>query len=297
MNRFQSAAVILQLVALPVIAQHAHVGPTVTGGTLDMKTGYYPSENFAGGPFKPTFYLSPLPILGGSDITNDWAANGNSTVGLTFNDGDYYLDGVYNYVYNSVGWTPNYFNIDPTTRYAIHNGEAPQNGSIVTAVEVGLVNDGRHGGHYDGWYEVTTPLNPTTDFFAADLNGLDVYYEIVDITPVSGNGSNDAIFAIFWESHGGGSHEMLTASSDSATQLERSLHTPPPTHRHGYEWYISDPGEYDITWRVWDANGLALTDAPGGISDTRFRISVVPEPTSLGLLGIGGLLLFRQKRA
>jgi len=156
------------------------------------------------------------------------------------------------------------------------------------------------GGTYDGWFTAAGDINPTSDAFyftgrlGTGWDGIDTYanpgdfqYEIVSVTPASGSpGVSDATFVITW--HGG------SADSSEAAQTARSVPVGVGVHRHGYTWYLNNPGSYDITLRAWDASGQFVT---GGESDVTFRVTTfVPEPATLSLLGFGSLAVRRRRR-
>ena len=130
----------------------------------------------------------------------------------------------------------------------------------------------------------TGRLGTGWDGFDAYTHPGDFQYEIVSVTTAPGSpGVSNATFVIAW--HDGG-----PADSSRAAQSLRSVPVGVGVHRHGYTWYLSAPGSYDITLRAWDASGQFVT---GGQSDVTFRVSAVPEPAALALLVMG--LLIRRR--
>ncbi|MEM9082252.1 MAG: hypothetical protein AAGB34_01565 [Planctomycetota bacterium] len=135
------------------------------------------------------------------------------------------------------------------------------------------------GGDYDGWYQFGQIANPTSDFYQSTLEGQqDLYYEI---TIDAVYGSSDAVAALTLGGHGHG--ELITARTDAIDLLGRSLVVPVGTHRHGYSWFLSEAGTYEITYRAYDLSGDFVSDAQ---RSTVSYLVTVPAP------GIGAMAMF-----
>lgn len=65
----------------------------------------------------------------------------------------------------------------------------------------------------------------------------------------------------------------------------------PGDHAH-FNWYFTQPGQYDLTFEV---SGTHVLDGPMAESAT-FRFAVIPEPSSALLAGLGALALLRRRR-
>lgn len=158
-------------------------------------------------------------------------------------------------------------------------------GDEILVVEFGDVYSG--GNDWDGRYFGAGP-RLTSDFFfpTGRLDGGDFAFEIVDVSAVSGNGSTTIGWA---ENHEG--MLMNVTESDGATQEDRSFWV--GTNRHMHHQIISstEQGLWDVTLVAYDLNGK-YTDADA----VTLRMSVVPAPAGLALLGAGGLIAVRRRR-
>lgn len=148
------------------------------------------------------------------------------------------------------------------------------------------------GGAFDGWYFVDSGnINPSADFFASTLGNADTYYEIASVVGLEG--ASDSAFAFFSASHEG-RHGDTIARSDAADLFDRSIPTPPGTHRHGYSYFARDLGLYEVTLRAFDASGTFAGGADG-LDRVSFQVRVVPAPGGLALLGVS-VFAFRRRR-
>lgn len=137
-------------------------------------------------------------------------------------------------------------------------------------------------------------------------------YEIVSVVATDGDQPLNADYAVIWRHftyHGGhlglpssfSGYETFAADSSGDDVIERAYLIAHGTHSHGgvdadsgFFLFTDAPvGEYDISIRAIDAGGyFAASEA------VTFRLSVVPEPTTLALLGLGGAAMaWRRRRA
>lgn len=170
-----------------------------------------------------------------------------------------------------------------------------------------------------GWFAqssiTTNPVidrqtfNPTgADAFvsAGHLDGGSFAYEIMDIETISG--SSLAKFAIgLMETSGiatDSDRRLLTTSSGfdafgiinpniagGGTLESRSINVGWGNHFHGWGFFISHRGVYEITMRVYDVNGIYAASEP-----FTFQVNSVPTPGALATLAIAGLAGVRRRR-
>lgn len=148
---------------------------------------------------------------------------------------------------------------------------------------------GNWGTPFSGFYR-NAGLTLASDFYTTITGGENVggngQFEILEVIPL--DGSPLAIFG--WASGTSGPFANY-AISDGASQLDRSFESGSAMHVHGQRLYLSERGVYDVTLRAWDANGIYNASEP-----ITLRVQV-PEPASLGLLAIGGVMLMARRRA
>lgn len=177
-----------------------------------------------------------------------------------------------------------------------------------------------------GWYAVSSlassPVidrqlvnNTGADAFVAAgrLTGGDFAWEILSVTPL--NGSTAAKFAM-------GLMETTSIVTDADRRLVTTYSVSDPTprvldvfgvfdpalagggsladrsaqvgfgnHLHGWGWFISERGEYEVALRAYDRNGVyAPTES------YTFLVNSVPAPGCGALLGIAGVASLRRRR-
>ena len=95
---------------------------------------------------------------------------------------------------------------------------------------------------------------------AADgvLDGAEIEYELVAVTPVEGPAC-DGVWCTTDPETGVVSIEAM---SGGATRADRSLHVGFDGHPHGQLLGVTQEGEYDLTLVAWDANGVFLDSDP-----------------------------------
>ncbi len=142
-------------------------------------------------------------------------------------------------------------------------------------------------GPLNGWY-AGDELLLTSDFYFATgrLDGGNFRYEILSIVALSGGPG-----VLAWGDFEVGGFAPFAFSS-SATRLGRSFDTMIAGHDHEQGYAFSAPGLYDVTFIAWDSNGRYADSAP-----VTARFNVVPTPGAAAVLGLGGLLAARRRRA
>ncbi len=171
-----------------------------------------------------------------------------------------------------------------------------------------------------GWYaQSSIAANPVThrqtfnptgaDAFVAAgrLDGGSFFYEIIGVTPL--NGSPSASFAM-------GLLETTGISNDSERRLktiesgldvfgvfdpgqggggslaDRSINVGFGNHFHGWGFFLSGAGTYEVSMRVHDANGkYAASEA------FSFQVTSIPAPGAVALAGVGAVGAWRRRRA
>ena len=94
--------------------------------------------------------------------------------------------------------------------------------------------------------------------------------------------------------NGSGGLEVHFASEGTGFTLDdQTLGINVTSHQH-FNWAFTELGTYEL---AFSANGELVADGTTTSSDTFVvTFTVVPEPASLGLLGLGGLALMRRRR-
>lgn len=157
-------------------------------------------------------------------------------------------------------------------------------------------------------------FNPTGgDAFVATgtLTGGDFAYEIVGVQPLgsspaasfaigmlvnpSGNTNNalrqlqgtNTVGSNTYDVFGAFDHTLAGGGALS----DRSIFLGNGNHFHGWGFFISESGTYDVTMRVYDLSGRYASS-----DNFTFRINSIPAPGAAGLLSIAGLIAARRRR-
>jgi hypothetical protein len=72
---------------------------------------------------------------------------------------------------------------------------------------------------------------------------------------------------------------------------DRSIELGYGNHFHGWGFFISQRGEYEVKMRVYDANGIYGTS-----ESFSFLVNSIPSPASVGVLGLAGAFGSRRRR-
>lgn len=72
---------------------------------------------------------------------------------------------------------------------------------------------------------------------------------------------------------------------------DRSIQLGYGNHFHGWGFFISQRGEYEIKMRAYDANGIYGTS-----ESFSFLVNSIPSPSSAGLLALSGAVAVRRRR-
>lgn len=170
-----------------------------------------------------------------------------------------------------------------------------------------------------GWYaQSSITANPVTERQTFNATGADAFvsagrldggsfaYEIMDIDAISG--SPLAKFAIgLMETSGittDSERRLLTTSSGfdafgiinpniagGGTLENRSIFLGWGNHFHGWGFFVSHRGVYEVTMRAYDVNGIYTASEP-----FTFQINSVPTPGALATLALAGLAATRRRR-
>lgn len=171
----------------------------------------------------------------------------------------------------------------------------------------------------NGWYaQSSITANPATERQTFNPTGADAFvsagrldggsfaYEIMDIDTISG--SPLAKFAIgLMETSGittDSQRRLLTMSSGfdafgiinpniagGGTLENRSINLGWGNHFHGWGFFVSHRGIYEITMRVYDVNGIYAASEP-----FTFQVNSVPAPGALAALVLAGRAGARRRR-
>jgi len=171
-----------------------------------------------------------------------------------------------------------------------------------------------------GWYaQSSLAANPVTDrqtfnptgadaFVAAGrLNGGSFSYEIIGVVPLAG--SPAASFAMGLMDTAGimtdSDRRLLTLQSGldafgvfdtglggGGSLADRSLNVGFGNHFHGWGFFVSQAGTYEVSMRVHDLNGVYASSEAFS-----FQVIPIPAPGGAALLGACAALAARRRRA
>jgi len=171
-----------------------------------------------------------------------------------------------------------------------------------------------------GWYaQSSIAANPVTHRQTFNATGADAFvaagrltggsfaWEIVGVTPL--NGSPSASFAL-------GLMDTAGAATDAARKLktielgfdafgiydsgqpgggplaDRSINLGFGNHFHGWGFFVSQQGVYEVSMRAHDLNGIYASSEA-----FTFQVTSVPAPGAAGLLGLAALGFARRRRS
>lgn len=170
-----------------------------------------------------------------------------------------------------------------------------------------------------GWFaQSSITTNPVTDRQTFNPTGADAFvsagrldggsfaYEIMDIETLSG--SPLAKFAIgLLETSGittDADRRLLTSNagfdtfgiinpniSGGGTLEDRSINVGWGNHFHGWGFFVSHRGVYEVTMRAYDVNGVYAASEP-----FTFQVNSIPAPGALATLALAGLAGARRRR-
>lgn len=176
-----------------------------------------------------------------------------------------------------------------------------------------------------GWYANSSmAADPVTERQTANLTGADAFvaagkltggsfaWEIMSVT--AKNGAPAASFAIGMVTNPSGNtdnalRQLQTVNTVAgvdydvfgaydATQAgggslaDRSIFLGYGNHFHGWAWFVSAQGEYEVSMRVYDVNNKFAAS-----ESFTFLVNSVPAPSSVALLGLAGTIVSRRRRA
>ncbi|MFO0858506.1 MAG: hypothetical protein U0640_14255 [Phycisphaerales bacterium] len=169
--------------------------------------------------------------------------------------------------------------------FSISGGRLQLNGDIAV---YDVVDELAQTGPLNGWL-AGDELLLTSDFYFATgrLDGGNFMWELSSVTALSGGPAS-----LVWGDFDLSGEFTPMADSTAATRLGRSFDTMIAGHDHEQGYAFSTPGLYDVTFIAWDSNGVYADSAPVTV-----RFDVVPAPGAAALLGLGGLLAARRRRA
>ncbi len=175
-----------------------------------------------------------------------------------------------------------------------------------------------------GWYATGgMASDPIENRQSANLTGADAFvalgklgggsfaWEILSVT--AKNGAPAASFAISMVTNpsgntnnalrqleavntvGGVDYDVFgvydAAQSGGGSLADRSIFLGNGNHFHGWAWFVSAQGEYEISMRVYDVNNkFAASDS------FTFLVNSIPAPSSLALIGLAGAVSARRRR-
>jgi hypothetical protein len=116
-------------------------------------------------------------------------------------------------------------------------------------------------GEYNGWFSADELLL-TSDFYATNLTGGDIYYEIVSFVPVAGTVGDPAATIVWGQFSSVDSTFAPSAIQGAPARIDRSFHVGVGSHQHNQGFAIGGRGVYDLTLIAWDANGVFADSDP-----------------------------------
>lgn len=169
--------------------------------------------------------------------------------------------------------------------YSISAGRLLQSADIKV---YDVVDELAQAGALNGWL-AGDELLLTSDFYFATgrLDGGNFMWELSSVNALSGGPGT-----LVWGDFDLSGEFTALADSSAATRVGRSFDTMIAGHDHEQGYAFSAPGLYDVTFIAWDSNGVYADSTPVTV-----RFDVVPAPGAAALLGLGGLLAARRRRA
>jgi hypothetical protein len=175
-----------------------------------------------------------------------------------------------------------------------------------------------------GWYANSSmAADPVTDRQTANLTSADAFvaqgkltggsfaWEITSVT--AKNGAPNASFAIGMVTNpsgnannalrqlksvntvGGINYDVFgmydATQSGGGSLADRSIFLGNGNHFHGWAWFVSAQGEYEISMRVYDVNNKFAAS-----ESFTFLVNSIPGPSSLALIGLAGAVSARRRR-
>lgn len=175
-----------------------------------------------------------------------------------------------------------------------------------------------------GWYANSSmATDPVTDRQTFNPTGADSFvslgrltggffaWEIIGVTAL--NGSAPASFALGMMTNPGGNTENALRQLQAVNTVasvnydvfgvydsnqagggslgDRSVTVGYGNHFHGWGFFVSQRGEYEIKMRVYDVNGVYAAS-----ESFSFLVNSIPSPSVLPALALGGLVAGRRRR-